>query len=142
MSAVVVITPNKIDWETPEWLFETLNKEFCFDLDVCANSENHKCSRYFTAEQNGLAHSWSGYRVWCNPPYGRAIPSWVEKAEKEVAENGCKLAVLLLPARTDTEWFHRFVYGKAEVRFLRGRIKFVGAKYVAPFPSMVVIYRR
>ena len=124
------------DWETPRELFQALDAEFHFTLDVCATEKNHKCERYFTPEQDGLSQNWGGQVCWCNPPYGREIADWVKKATESSAT-----VVMLLPARTDTKWFHDFVYGKAEVRFLRGRVRFVGADAAAPFPSMIVIFR-
>lgn len=123
-------------WETPQDFFDRLNDEFHFDLDVCALAENAKCERYFTPSMDGLNQKWTG-TVWCNPPYGRQIAKWVKKA----AESDCTV-VMLIPARTDTRWFHDYIYGKAEIRFLRGRLKFGGAKWNAPFPCMVVIWRR
>ena len=122
-------------WATPPWLFEELDREFGFTLDVCADAGNHKCERFYTAEQDGLAQIWEGV-CWCNPPYGRQIGKWVAKA----AQAGCTV-VMLLPARTDTAWFHDYVYGKAEIRFIRGRLRFSGAKVNAPFPSMIVVFR-
>lgn len=127
-------------WGTPQDLFDKLDAEFHFDLDVCAMPENAKCEQYYTPEQDGLVQEWTG-TCWCNPPYGRQIGKWVKKA----SECGTTV-VMLIPARTDTKWFHDYIYGKAEVRFLRGRIKFVSAggdvMDAAPFPSMVVVFRR
>lgn len=122
-------------WSTPQGFFDKLNDEFHFDLDVCAIPENAKCEKFYTPEQDGLKHPWEG-TVWCNPPYGREIGKWVKKA----AESNCTV-VMLLPARTDTRWFHEYIYGRAEIRFIRGRLKFGNAHNSAPFPSMVVIYR-
>ena len=126
------------NWETPQDLFDELDREFHFTLDACATECNAKVSRFFSPEDDGLKQTWSG-TVWCNPPYGRETGKWVRKAF-ESERDGCT-TVMLLPARTDTKWFHDYVYWKAEVRFLRGRIKFGEAKNSAPFPSMVVIYR-
>lgn len=123
-------------WETPQEFFDRLNEEFCFDLDVCALPDNAKSEKYFTPEMDGLSQEWSG-TVWCNPPYGRHIGKWVKKA----SESDCTV-VMLLPARTDTAWFHDYIYGCAEIRFVRGRLRFGNSKNSAPFPSMVVIYRR
>ena len=131
-----LFTSNTDLWATPQDFFDELDMEFGFDLDVCAIPENAKCSRYFTPEQDGLKQEWNG-TVWCNPPYGRQIGKWVEKAYK----SDCTV-VMLLPARTDTKWFHEYIYGKAEIRFIKGRLKFGGSNNAAPFPSMVVIYRR
>ena len=131
-----LFTSNTDLWETNQDFFDSLNREFHFDLDACALPENAKCERYFTPEEDGLKQEWNG-TVWCNPPYGRQIGKWVEKAYK----SGCTV-VMLIPARTDTRWFHDYIYGKAEIRFVRGRLKFGESKNRAPFPSMVVIYRR
>jgi phage N-6-adenine-methyltransferase len=127
-------------WETPQSFFDALNEEFGFETDVCALPENAKCARYFTPEDNGLAQTWTGV-CWCNPPYGREIGKWVQKAAMSANKNGATV-VMLLPARTDTKWFHRYIYGKAEIRFIAGRLKFGGGKHNAPFPSMVVVFGR
>lgn len=129
------------DWATPQDFFDKLDAEFLFTLDACADAKNHKCQRYYTKEENGLLQGWNGERVFCNPPYGREIGKWIEKAFKEVYTDRCQLCVMLLPARTDTKWFHRWIYHKAEIRFVPGRIKFGGSKNSAPFPSMVVVFR-
>ena len=131
-----VMFSSKTDmWSTPQDFFDILNAEFGFTCDVCATKENAKCEHYFTQEQDGLKQEWTGV-CWCNPPYGRLIGKWVQKA----AESKCTV-VMLLPARTDTRWFHDWIYERAEVRFLRGRLKFGGCQNAAPFPSMVVIFR-
>lgn len=127
-------------WATPNETFAELDAEFHFDLDPCADADNHKCERYFTKEIDGLSQNWGGYRVFCNPPYGRQIGSWVKKAYWE-SQKPNTLVVMLIPARTDTRWFHDYILGKAEIRFIRGRLKFSGSQNYAPFPSMVVIYR-
>ena len=127
------------DWETPADLFGDLNAEFGFDLDVCANVENTKCERYLTSEINGLAQRWRGV-CFMNPPYGREIGKWVAKAYEEAAAGAT--VVCLLPARTDTRWFHDYCV-KGEIRFIKGRVKFRrnGKTGPAPFPSMVVVFR-
>lgn len=127
-------------WATPQDFYDKLNEEFHFNLDPCADEFNHKCERYFTKEQDGLSQSWGGYRVFCNPPYGRDIGKWTEKAYTE-SQKPNTLVVMLIPARTDTRWFHNWVYGRAEIRFIKGRLKFGGQKNNAPFPSMVVVYK-
>lgn len=124
-------------WATPDDFFKEIDREFRFNIDVCATSDNAKCDSYYTRECDGLSKDWSG-RCWMNPPYGREIGKWVEKA----FNSNCEVVVGLLPARTDTKWFHDFIYGKAEIRFIKGRLKFGGAKNSAPFPSMLVIWRR
>jgi phage N-6-adenine-methyltransferase len=127
-------TSKTAEWETPQDFFDELNKEFGFTLDVCATKENAKCKRYFDKTVNGLEQVWEGC-CYMNPPYGREIGYWCKKA----LESDC-LVVGLLPARTDTKWFHNYIYGKAEIRFIKGRLKFGGNKNSAPFPSMVVIW--
>jgi phage N-6-adenine-methyltransferase len=127
------------EWATPLSFFRTVALEFGpFDLDPCANADNAKAPRFFTREQNGLAQEWTG-KVWMNPPYGRFIPDWMAKAWESA--RGGALVVCLVPARTDTAWWHDFVEGKTEVRFIRGRLKFGGCKDSAPFPSALVIFR-
>lgn len=127
------------EWYTPQYLFDVLDREFHFTLDPCSTDENAKCEKHFTKEQDGLNQDWSGETVFCNPPYGREIIDWVRKCYEHFVGGGT--AVMLIPARTDTKWFHQYVYGKAEVRFIKGRVKFGGAKFNAPFPSMIVIYQ-
>jgi len=127
------------EWSTPADLYELIHAEFAPVLDVCATPYNAKCAMYFTREQDGLAQEWRGV-CWMNPPYGREIGKWVKKAYWSAKMNGATV-VCLLPARTDTSWWHEYVIGgKAEVRFLRGRLKFGGAKNSAPFPSAVVVF--
>ena len=125
-------------WATPQAFYDQLNAEFGFTLDPCALPDNAKCAKFFTPEDDGLAQDWSGERVFCNPPYGRKIAAWVKKCHDE-AQKGA-LVVMLIPARTDTSYFHDYIYHKAEIRFVRGRLKFGNAEQGAPFPSMVVIY--
>jgi len=125
-----------VEWATPEGLFDELDGEFGFDLDPCATKENAKCKKFYTKEDDGLAQSWKGRKVFMNPPYGRVIGDWVKKA----ATGGAEIVVCLLPARTDTRWFHEYIYGKAEIRFIKGRVKFGDGKQSAPFPSMIVVF--
>lgn len=127
------------EWETPQEFFDELDKEFNFTVDVCATIENTKCKRFYNRWSNGLAMSWSNDRVWCNPPYGREIGKWVKKASE--ARGG--IIVMLIPARTDTKYFHEYIYQKpnVEIRFIKGRLKFGGHQNSAPFPSMVVIFK-
>ena len=125
-------------WETPQGFFDDLDREFNFDLDVCAIEENAKCYKFYSPEDDGLKQDWIG-TCWMNPPYGRQIGKWVEKAYTEHIQHGSRI-VCLLPARTDTKWFHDYILGKAEIRFIKGRLKFGGSKNSAPFPSMVVVY--
>lgn len=127
-------------WNTPQAFFDELNAEFHFTLDPCANDDNHKCDKYYTEQQDGLLQDWGGQIVFCNPPYGRAIGAWVKKCYEE-SRKPDTLVVMLIPARTDTSYFHDYIYHKAELRFIRGRLHFNEAPQGAPFPSMVVIFR-
>ena len=126
-------------WSTPNVFFDKLNDEFHFTLDPCSTHENAKCYKHFTEEENGLLQDWSNEVVFCNPPYGRQIKHWVKKAYEESQKDNTKV-VMLIPARTDTIYFHEYIYHKAEIRFIKGRLKFGNAKNSAPFPSMVVIF--
>lgn len=128
------------DWATPVEVFQKLDAEFHFNLDPCADDQNHKCERYFTKEMDGLSQNWGGYRVFCNPPYGREVSKWVKKAYEEAHKENT-IVVMLIPARTDTKWFHDYVYNRAEIRFIKGRLTFGDSTEHAPFPSLVVIYR-
>lgn len=126
-------------WATPPEVFEPLHREFSFTLDACATPENAKLPRYYTEEQNGLTQDWSGERVFMNPPYGREIYAWTKKAR----ESGV-LVVGLLPASTDLKWWHDDVVGHAEVRYIRGRVRFLtGGQYRASgfFASVVTVWR-
>ncbi|HHT98456.1 MAG TPA: adenine methyltransferase [Acholeplasma sp.] len=139
------------EWETPQDLFNSLNDEFHFTLDPCSTHENHKCDKYYTQEDDGLSKDWAGETVFCNPPYGRSIGKWVEKCYKESLKGST--VVMLIPSRTDTKWFHKYIYNKAEIRFLKGRLKFINRALPswneqgnyklspAPFPSMIVIFK-
>lgn len=126
------------NWATPQDFFDKLNQEFNFTLDPCASSENAKCKNFYTKEDNGLTKSWDNNVVFCNPPYGRVLKDWVKKASE--ARGG--VVVMLIPARTDTRYFHEYIYNKAEIRFIKGRLKFGDSKNSAPFPSMVVIFNK
>ena len=128
------------EWATPQDFFDKLNEEFNFTLDPCATHKNYKCDKYYTIQDDGLKQNWSGETVFCNPPYGRAIKDWVKKCYEE-SKNPNTTVVMLIPSRTDTTYFHDYIYGKAEIRFIKGRLKFGDSKSPAPFPSMVVIFR-
>lgn len=140
MSLEVMFSSKNDQWATPQEFFDKLNSEFCFDLDVCALPENAKCKEFYTPDIDGLTQPWNG-RVWCNPPYGRNIGQWVKRAFLASSTGYAELVVMLLPARTDTRWFREYIYNKAEIRFVKGRLKFGGSKNSAPFPSMVVVFR-
>jgi len=140
-----LFTSNKLDWETPSWLFELLDDHFNFECDVCADDRNYLVKNYFTKENSCLNKEWYNMN-FMNPPYGRKLPPFVEKAYNESKDYGplSKMTVALLPARTDTKWFHDYIYNKAEIIFIKGRLKFGGdsknIKGAAPFPSMIVIW--
>ena len=129
-------------WATPQDLFDKLNREHAFTLDVCAVADNAKCKKFFSPEQDGLSLNWWDNVCWMNPPYGREIGKWVKKAYDATfpdwQHTGAKV-VCLLPARTDTKWFHDYCT-KGKIEFLRGRLKFGGHKNSAPFPSMIVVF--
>lgn len=121
-------------WETPQDLFNRYDDQYHFDIDLCALPENAKCTRYFTPQDDALIQEWSGV-CWCNPPYGRQLAKWVAKAATSNAT-----VVMLLPARTDTRWFHEYCLPHGKVEFIRGRVHFGGSVNPAPFASMVVVF--
>lgn len=134
-----LMSSNTNEWATPIKTFQKLDAEFHFNLDPCATHENHKCDKYYTIEEDGLQQDWGGQRVFCNPPYGRVIGDWVRKCYEE-SQKPDTVVVMLIPARTDTAYFHDYIYHKAkEIRFVRGRLHFNEAG-PAPFPSMIVIF--
>lgn len=141
------------EWETPQDLFDKLNSEFHFTFDPCSQEYNYKCEKHYTKKEDGLKQDWTGEIVFCNPPYGKTIGLWVEKCWREHKENGTTV-VMLIPSRTDTKWFHKYILNEAsEIRFLQGRLKFINRTFPswredgdfkvspAPFPSMVVVYK-
>lgn len=134
-----LFTTGNNNWETPQEIFDNLNAEFHFTLDPCAEPETAKCKKYYTKEDNGLIQDWGKEIVFCNPPYSdKQQTEWVKKCYEHGKNGG--IAVMLIPARTDTKRFHEYIYNKAEIRFVRGRLKFGDSKNSAPFPSMVVIF--
>ena len=142
MNTEVMFSSKAMDWATPQAFFDELDSEFHFTLDPCANESNHKCARYFTEADDGLKQPWGGQTVFCNPPYCRAIKDWVKKCSEE-AKQPDTTVVLLIPARTDTAYFHDYIYQKpnVEIRFLRGRLKFAYGKNTTPIPSIVLIFQ-
>ena len=138
MNTDVMFSSKDQTWETPQNLFDKLDEEFNFTLDVCATDETAKCDNYFTPKENGLIQEWRG-NCWMNPPYGREIGIWIKKAWEE-SKKGAKV-VCLIPARTDTKYWHEYIFTyAAEIRFIKGRIKFGNSKNSAPFPSAIVIF--
>jgi phage N-6-adenine-methyltransferase len=140
MNTAVMFSSKTDLWATPQEFYNELNEEFNFTLDPCATPENAKCDKYFTIKEDGLKQNWGGETVFCNPPYGRVIGNWVKKCYEE-SQKPSTVVVMLIPARTDTKYFHEYIYHKAkEIRFVKGRLKFGDAKNSAPFPSMVVVF--
>lgn len=134
---------NRMDRETPADLFAALDSEFHFTLDAASSETNHKCQKYFTAEDSALDHTWEGETMFYNPPYSKAIADWVRKCSMEASRKNT-LVVMLLPARTDTRWVQNHILDRAEIRFLKGRLRFETDGIPggpAPFPSMVVVMR-
>lgn len=140
MNTAVMFSSETVEWATPQGVFDELDAEFGFTLDACATAENTKLKQFLPSEGlwSALAMPWDGV-VWCNPPYGREIGDWIAKGH-EAAQRGATV-VMLLPARTDTRWFHEYVLKADEIRFIKGRLKFGGAENSAPFPSMVVVFK-
>ena len=143
MNTDLMFSSKDDSWETPPSLFNILDMEFNFTLDPCCTKQTAKCKKFFTKEEDGLIQDWSKDIVFVNPPYGREIGKWVEKSYNE-SKKGAKV-VMLIPSRTDTKWFHDFIYNKAEIRFLKGRIRFLQNKKelnAAPFPTMLIIFNK
>jgi len=128
------------NWATPKDFFQKLDWRFGpFDLDPCASAQNTKCSNFFTEAEDGLSKDWAGFTSFVNPPYGRGIDKWIEKAYLSAKKNGTKV-VMLIPARTDTKYWHDYVMKASEIHFVKGRLKFGDSKNCAPFPSAVVVF--
>jgi len=129
------------EWATPDYVFDQINREHGgFTLDPCASVENHKAPKFYTIEENGLTKSWAGERVFMNPPYGNGIGDWIRKAASGEAYTVC-----LIPARTDTKWWHQYIgdgvnWKASKVLFWKGRIQFGDSKTNAPFPSALVVF--
>ena len=134
-----MFSSNNDNWSTPQSFFDKLNKIYNFTLDPCATDTSHKCDKYYTEEQDGLSESWSGETVFMNPPYGRGIKHWLKKAYEE-SRNENTTVVCLIPARTDTKYWHEYCMKAEKIYFVKGRLKFGGATNSAPFPSCVVVF--
>lgn len=137
----VLFSTGKGDHETPKWIIDWLDPVFHFKLDVCATAQNAKCTQYITPEMNAFRQNWGemsdGGACWMNPPYGRDVGKWIAKADYEAMHGATVVA--LLPARTDTKWFHKYCKN-GTIIFLEGRLQFVGTESAAPFPSMIVVF--
>lgn len=133
----VHFSSNKLDWGTPRYVFDAVNRIHNFTLDVAADESNALCESFINAEDDCLSQDWIGDICWMNPPYGRGIVKFMKKAYEQ-SLLGVKVCCLV-PARTDTEWWHEYAM-KGDIYFYRGRIKFVGAESSAPFPSSLVSF--
>ena len=166
MNKELMFSSENDSWETPQYFFDKLNEEFNFTLDPCATHENHKCDKYYTIEDNGLSKDWSNEIVFMNPPYSKpenpckpncnkkgcqkrgyhidkykpGQEDWIKKAYEE-SQKGT-IVIALLPSRTDTKFFHKYIYNKMEIRFIEGRLKFSECEDSAPFPSMIVVFKK
>ena len=143
MNKEVMFSSKKDDWATPMSFFKELDDEFHFTLDPCCYPQTAKCRKYYTKETDGLKQSWRGETVFCNPPYGRDMPKWIEKCYLAARDENAT-CVMLIPSRTDTAAFHDYILPHAEMRFVRGRLKFEQNGEPldpAPFPSLVAVFR-
>jgi len=128
------------EWSTPQQFFDKLDWRFGpFDLDPCATPGNTKCANFFTTPENGLEKDWGGFNCFVNPPYGRGIDKWIEKGYKESQKPNTRV-IMLIPARTDTKYWHEYVMKASQIHFVKGRLKFGDAENCAPFPSAVVVF--
>lgn len=140
MNNKVMFSSNDMTYATPQELFERLNQEFHFTLDPCCVKETAKCEKYYTPKEDGLIQDWSNDIVFMNPPYGRHIKHWLEKAYEESLKGS--VVVCLIPSRTDTLYWHEYCMKASEIRFIKGRLKFGNSINVAPFPSAIVVFDR
>ena len=138
MKNKAMFTSNSVEWYTPLDLFKKLDEKYHFTLDVCATDDSALCSKYFTKEIDGLKQNWTQDICWMNPPYGKEIYVWMKKAYE--AKLGGATVVCLVPSRTDTRWWHEFSM-KGEIEFIKGRLRFRNSKWVAPFPSAIVVFK-
>jgi len=143
MNKDLMFSSNDNSWATPQDFFDKLNEEFNFTLDPCATPQTAKCKKFYTKHDDGLSKDWAGETVFVNPPYGREIGKWVKKCYEESLKPNTTI-VILMPSRTDTLYFHRYILDKSQIRFIKGRLKFVDSVgncfSPAPFPSMIVIF--
>ena len=147
----VLFSSKSQEWETPEALFDKLDKVFKFTLDPCATSENAKCKKFYTKEDDGLSKDWCGHKVFVNPPYGREIHKWVKKSFEESCKKNT-VVVMLIPARTDTKYWHEYCMKASYIYFIKGRLHFKNKATKdcadktktnpAPFPSAVIVFMK
>ena len=128
----------KMDYTTPVLFYNRLDDEFHFTLDPCASPENAKCAKFFTYHENGLVQGWGCETVFMNPPYGYQTEVWMAKALR-ASQKGATV-VCLIPARTSTRWWHDIAM-QGEIRFIQGKIRFIGTKFEAPQPHVIIIFR-
>ena len=137
---VVMFSSKTGEWSTPQDFFDKLNWRFGeFNLDPCADYTNTKCANFFTEAEDGLSKSWEGFTSFINPPYGRGMDRWIQKAYEESRKEDTRV-VMLIPARTDTNYWHQYVMKADEVYFVKGRLKFGDSENSAPFPSAVIVF--
>lgn len=143
MSGRILFSSASDNYWTPKDFFQRVDEIYGpFDLDVAASADNTKCEKFFTKEDDGLSKDWYG-NVWCNPPYGLGIRDWMKKAWNEIEADNAKLVCFLVPARTDTKWFHEIAMEHAnEIVFIKGRIRFENSPYGSTFPSMLVLFQK
>lgn len=135
-----MVSSKSNEWSTPKDFYDSLHLEFNFTLDPCATNDNHKCDKFYTLEDNGLAKSWVGEKVFMNPPYGGHTGDWIKKAYEE-SKNKNTTVVCLIVSSTDRSYWHEYIFPyAAEIRFIRGRLKFNNSKNTAPFASAIVIF--
>lgn len=139
MQHTSAFSSQSVEWETPQSFYDAWDQVYRFTLDTAASPENAKAPKFYTKEDDGLSQVWSG-NVWCNPPYGRQIGKWVEKAYRST-RTGAALVVMLIPAKTETRWWHDYVIKADSIYFVKGRIQFGDSGVNAPFPSCVVVFR-
>ena len=134
-----MVSSKSNEWETPQPLFDSLNREFNFTLDPCATKETAKCDCFYTIEDNGLSKSWENEIVFMNPPYGGHTNEWIKKAYEESKRNS--IIVCLIVSATDRSYWHDIIFPYAnQIRFLRGRLKFGKSKFSAPFASAIIVF--
>ena len=136
----VMFSSKNSEWTTPQDLYNALDEEYGFTLDPCATHESAKCKKYYTPEDDGLNKDWTGQTVFMNPPYGREIKHWLKKAWLS-SRKGNTTVVCLIPARTDTKYWHEYCMKAHRIIFIKGRLKFGNQTNSAPFPSAIVIFK-
>jgi len=135
-----MFSSKKTDWATPQAFYDELNLEYNFTLDPCCSTQTAKCQKYYTEEDDGLSKDWGGETVFMNPPYGRGIDKWIKKAYNEGMKKDTTV-VCLIPARTDTKYWHDYCMRAKEIFFVKGRLKFSSSQNSAPFPSAIIVFR-